>query len=91
MLIRRCNNCKHEYGFKETEETGFSNGYCQDCYFWVVHYNRWRRLYEKNPTNENLLMKELCESFLKDKRKPILLAENEDARLMRTRGGGYDV
>ena len=25
-LIRRCNNCKHEYGFRETEDTGFTNG-----------------------------------------------------------------
>lgn len=89
MLIRRCDNCKFEFGFRRTEMSGFTDGYCPECHFWISHYNHWRRRYDKNPTAINLIMKNICKSFIKDKQKPLLLTENEDSRIMRKRGNLY--
>ena len=88
MLIRRCGNCKEEYRYRETNEEGFTNGYCPECYYWIAHYNRYRRLYEKNPTNKNIMLMNICKKFIKAKQKEA--ERKEDFRIMSQRGGGYE-
>lgn len=68
MITRKCLNCGEIIDEIEHQKNDVSHGICPLCFYWTVHFNRYRRLYELSPTKHNERLMQICRKKLEQRK-----------------------